>query len=513
MRRVAHAWLVGLAVAVAVAAAPAARAEDRLPARERLEEQAIVDVAIGVAPFERVAAPGASVPDLAGALADRLRAGGAQTVVGPEKLAAARSAATPDALQRVAADATLDGLVIGRVTGVGRHLSIDLRLRSGRTGGVAGTYVAEASSEADVEAALDRIAKEILADAPAAGGAKASRRVAPVARLQGAGRGEARRSEPRPVGRPAGSAAPARAEAEGSSAPAGELPFAFGRRGRGGPLAIRSDELDALQTGGARHLVFTSNVRVTQGDLALTSSRLEAFYPAGGSQPDRLEATGNVVFRQGGRQASCAHATYDRDSQTVVCRDRAEVRQGRDWLRGTELVLHLDEERLEMQGPTEARIAGKPAAGGQSPAPKPEGSPFDVGAGPRGDIAITAEEAEALQQDGQRQIVFRRNVRTTQGDVVLTSDQQEAVYPPGASQPDQMIATGNVRIEQPGRDVRCDRAVYRSAERVITCRGNAELRRGDDVASGEEIQFFLESEKLVVKGRADVRVKREKSDS
>ena len=78
------------------------------------------------------------------------------------------------------------------------------------------------------------------------------------------------------------------------------------------PLSIHSDELEASQTGGARRLVFSKNVKVEQGDLQLESARLEAFYPENASQPDRLVASGDVHVVQGTREARCDEAIYYR---------------------------------------------------------------------------------------------------------------------------------------------------------------------------------------------------------
>ena len=56
--------------------------------------------------------------------------------------------------------------------------------------------------------------------------------------------------------------------------------------------------------------IFTHNVQVTQGDIDLQADRLEAFYPEGSSQPERLEAEGNVRVVQADRRARCERATY-----------------------------------------------------------------------------------------------------------------------------------------------------------------------------------------------------------
>ena len=93
-----------------------------------------------------------------------------------------------------------------------------------------------------------------------------------------------------------------------------------------------------------------------QGNLHLKSDRLEAFYPKGKSQPERLVASGNVVIRRTGKRAMCQKATYFREEQKLVCVGDAQLDQECDRVRGTEIVFHLDTEMLEVKGGADVRI-------------------------------------------------------------------------------------------------------------------------------------------------------------
>ncbi len=136
----------------------------------------------------------------------------------------------------------------------------------------------------------------------------------------------------------------------------------------------------------------------------------------------------------------------------------------------------------------------------------PEGSGIALIPGVSRDdpISINSDELEVLPQAGGRRLVFSHNVEVLQGGITLTADRLEAVYPQGASQPDLLVASGNVRVSQGDRRGRCDRATYERALHTIVCRGKAEIVQGCDQVRGEEIEFDLGQERVRVKGAASV---------
>ena len=137
---------------------------------------------------------------------------------------------------------------------------------------------------------------------------------------------------------------------DGSGTSGGEGVSLLPGVGRDDPISIKSDELDVLSEGGGRRLIFSRNVDVVQGDIRLRADRLEAIYPEGGSQPDRLTATGHVTVRQKDRTARCQTATYVRADQTILCRGQAEVVQGCDRVRGREIEFDLEHDRVRVNG-------------------------------------------------------------------------------------------------------------------------------------------------------------------
>jgi lipopolysaccharide transport protein LptA len=131
-----------------------------------------------------------------------------------------------------------------------------------------------------------------------------------------------------------------------------------------------------------------------------------------------------------------------------------------------------------------------------------KGQPFDSDA----PISIKSDVLEAVEQDGKRKFVFSGNVRATQDDLHLQSDRLEAYYPKGQSQPEQMVATGQVVIRQTGKRALCKKATYFRTEQKLVCVGNAQLDEKCDRVRGKEIVFHLDTEVLEVIGAADVRI-------
>lgn len=291
-------------------------------------------VAIGVAAFESVGAVGVPGTDVARLLADRIGTRGVHAVVGPGELGAARSAEpTPAEIQAWASAAEVSTIAVGRTTWIGGRQSIDVRLRTGDSGGLLGTYVAEAGTPEELATGLDRLAEEIVAATVA--WLKVEVSAAPPTGAKGTPRA-ARRAPRGPRGNPLG----------------------IGGFENDRPLSIYSDELEASQTGGVRRLVFTKGVRVEQADMKLQSARLEAFYPEKASQPERLVASGGVRVVQGAREASCDRATYYRGDQRLVCEGHAELREGEDSVAGEVIEFDLAAERVVVKGG--ARVLFRP---------------------------------------------------------------------------------------------------------------------------------------------------------
>lgn len=332
--------------AALLAAAPAPAAD---PGLSEAADAPKRNLSIGVAPFERVGPAASEAPDVALLLADRLATRGVGVVVGPAKLGApAQGRPGPEDVRRWASAAGVGAIVVGRATQLGRRTSLDVQLRSGASGASEGTFVEEAAGPQEIVAAVDKLAARLVEGLERIASAAGARRASPpqAAALSAA--------PAAPVSTAPPAAGPGRAAG-------GALDLGSLRRDK--PISIQSTELEAIQGDGRRRFVFTGNVRVTQEDMSLRADRLEAFYPEGGSQPERLVARGHVVVTQNDRRASCDEATYVNAQQRVICRGNAEMQQGSDRVRGKEIELHLDTRQLFVRGGAEVRITPKPQGG------------------------------------------------------------------------------------------------------------------------------------------------------
>jgi lipopolysaccharide transport protein LptA len=119
-------------------------------------------------------------------------------------------------------------------------------------------------------------------------------------------------------------------------------------------------------------------------------------------------------------------------------------------------------------------------------------------------IEIKADEAEIINRDAGRKLIFQHNVWVRQDNVTLRSDRLEATYRKGESEPRELVAEGHVQIVQNDRRAKCDRAVYLREENRLTCHGRAELIQGCDMIRGASIEFDLAGEQARVEGAASI---------
>ncbi len=139
----------------------------------------------------------------------------------------------------------------------------------------------------------------------------------------------------------------------------------FLRVQRDEPIEINSEDLELRAIGETKHLIFRRDVTVVQGDMEMVAGYLEAFYPEGASQPDRLDAREAVRVREGDMEVRCHQATYLRDAERVICRGDALLVQGCDEVRGKEIEFHIEEERVEVKGAASVVLRLEEEPGGE----------------------------------------------------------------------------------------------------------------------------------------------------
>ncbi|MGL3820233.1 LptA/OstA family protein [Sphingopyxis sp. R3-92] len=113
-------------------------------------------------------------------------------------------------------------------------------------------------------------------------------------------------------------------------------------------------------------VVISGNVRVTQAGLTLTAARMTVAYTrAGGTDVNRLDATGGVVVTKGDERATGNVAIYDLDKRLITMVGNVELRQRGNHLRGGRLLIDLNTGRATVDGRGAARGPdGNPVSGG-----------------------------------------------------------------------------------------------------------------------------------------------------
>ncbi|MCW5647964.1 MAG: OstA family protein [Sphingopyxis sp.] len=116
----------------------------------------------------------------------------------------------------------------------------------------------------------------------------------------------------------------------------------------------------------ADRVVIAGNVRVTQAGMTVTAARMTVAYTrSGGTDVNRLDATGGVVVTKGDERASGNVAIYDLDRRLITMVGNVELRQRGNNLRGGRLVIDLNSGRATVDGRGAARGPdGNPVAGG-----------------------------------------------------------------------------------------------------------------------------------------------------
>lgn len=115
--------------------------------------------------------------------------------------------------------------------------------------------------------------------------------------------------------------------------------------------------------------------------------------------------------------------------------------------------------------------------------------------------------ADKLVADSMRNAVaFEGGVVAVQGDVTLHCDRLNAEYSKAAGAIEKIVAEGNVKVLQVGKEAKAARADFFNMEQRIVLSGGAELRQGENVIRGETVTIFLRESRSTVSGGAGKRV-------
>ncbi|KQZ65909.1 OstA family protein [Sphingopyxis sp. OPL5] len=98
-------------------------------------------------------------------------------------------------------------------------------------------------------------------------------------------------------------------------------------------------------------VVLSGGVRVTQAGMTVTSQRMTVAYSRqGGTDVNRLDATGGVVVTKGDERATGNVAIYDLDKRLITMVGNVQLTQRGNRLNGGRLVIDLNSGRATVDG-------------------------------------------------------------------------------------------------------------------------------------------------------------------
>jgi lipopolysaccharide export system protein LptA len=114
------------------------------------------------------------------------------------------------------------------------------------------------------------------------------------------------------------------------------------------PVKIEADQLEVFDD--KKMAVFSGNVMVKQGTTSMQTTELKVHYAGEGSaiegdsqqRVSKLEATGKVVVKADGQTATGDWAIFEMASQQVTLGGAVVLSQGKNVLRGTQLIVNLE---------------------------------------------------------------------------------------------------------------------------------------------------------------------------
>ena len=130
------------------------------------------------------------------------------------------------------------------------------------------------------------------------------------------------------------------------------------------PVDVEADRIEVQDR--ADRAIFSGNVRAKQGDLALASARLTVAYAggAGGTQIQRLDASGGVTVRSPSETATGQFAIYDLNKRLITMIGGVTLVRGESRVNGGRLVIDLTTGRATVDGNGVGGGAGPSGSGG-----------------------------------------------------------------------------------------------------------------------------------------------------
>ena len=130
------------------------------------------------------------------------------------------------------------------------------------------------------------------------------------------------------------------------------------------PVDVAADRIEVQDR--SDRAVLSGNVNVRQGDLTLNSQRLTVAYSqAGGTQIQRLDASGSVTVQSPSETARGQFAIYDLNKRIITMLGNVVLVRGQSEVRGGRLVIDLNSGRSTIDGSAVGGAGGTTGQGGR----------------------------------------------------------------------------------------------------------------------------------------------------
>ncbi|MBF0274987.1 MAG: lipopolysaccharide transport periplasmic protein LptA [Nitrospinae bacterium] len=114
-------------------------------------------------------------------------------------------------------------------------------------------------------------------------------------------------------------------------------------------------------------------------------------------------------------------------------------------------------------------------------------------------IPINITSDRLISDNKSKLITFVGNVKATRDDMVINSDRIEIKRDDSGKGIDLIVARGNVKVNMNEKYATGEKAVYYEKEKKIVLTGNPRSWEGKNVIVGNEMIFFIDEDKVVVK--------------
>ncbi len=285
-----------------------------------------------------------------------------------------------------------------------------------------------------------------------------------------------------------------------------------------GPVDFDADQ--ATMEPREHRTLLDGKVRLRRGDLTVTGdhaiaefsqqptadvparskkTRAKAKAPAAGSvvgqQLQRFTIDGHVHIERGTRTADGTHGVLDLPGQTLLLTGSPDeepvLKDGSETLRGERILLHLENDDVDVLRPKLTLRRSLPEEGAKAKAAKP--TPVRV-------------EALKLFLDQVRHVArFSDDVVVHRGDAVVRSPRMDARYD-ASGQVTRLEMRGGVDLRQGDRWSTSKNADYDAQTREVVLTGEPKLYDRGDILEGDRIGLGLDSKEVKIeKARGRVR--------